>query len=145
MTDWQPIETAPRDGAPILSWDGTQCAVVAWGGLLLPEWVLLEGDNKPYPDCATEWSCTHWMPLPEPPNDRTNPRPSWSQIVKLEDRAHMTRVLPECSGKEKFATYELAARVAGRRRRSNGNAKKSGVHPYRCVACSYFHIGSKKP
>lgn len=54
------------------------------------------------------------------------------------------RVLPECAGKEKFATYDLAEMVAARRRRTNINAKRCGVHPYRCRFCGEFHIGSKK-
>lgn len=54
---WQPIETAPRDGTPILTWG--------------PEFMM---------PCANYWSVhrgigswyeygdpTHWMAMPEPP------------------------------------------------------------------------------
>lgn len=43
-----------------------------------------------------------------------------------------------CTGKEGFATYSLAAQVAGRRRRRDGRAPE----PYRCPICSQFHIGN---
>jgi len=53
LTQWQPIETAPKDGKEILVW----CPVVgyavvrAWNG---------SGERLSEP--------THWMPLPGPPN-----------------------------------------------------------------------------
>lgn len=66
MTDWQPIETAPKDGEDtILFWDGkvvvgffldNSRTARPWKG-----WRLHAGSAWPpgYP--------THWMPLPEPP------------------------------------------------------------------------------
>jgi hypothetical protein len=55
---WQPIETAPRDGTPVDLWHKV--------GARIPEtWWDAE-------DCC--WSCamddsefTHWMPMPHPP------------------------------------------------------------------------------
>ena len=70
---WQPIETAPRDGTPIL-------AMVVIDGILLARtavWISTE-TSKYNPDGGF-WTCpnlkaiigefTHWMPLPEPPAD----------------------------------------------------------------------------
>jgi len=74
MDDWQPIETAPKDGSPLLLFDRQR----------------LDGDAHPtgaveghwcddYGWQAAVWSMvsdlfltkkihpTHWMPLPEPP------------------------------------------------------------------------------
>lgn len=64
---WQPIETAPKDGTPILgcrsTWVYPSCMVWLDGPSLIPGWhsfdVSAQG-RKPY-------SPTHWMPLPVPP------------------------------------------------------------------------------
>jgi Lar family restriction alleviation protein len=57
---WQPIETAPRDGAWILAWDGSQQLILWWsdrlsGWTFNNDWEILEE------------SVTHWQPLPSPP------------------------------------------------------------------------------
>lgn len=63
MSEWQPIETAPKDGTAIIlsaysgaldrmvSWDGRWSD---WGGV----WTHHGRISQP----------THWMPLPTPPN-----------------------------------------------------------------------------
>ena len=89
MTDWQTIETAPRDGTPFqarIPGHGDD-NVIAWMGGLLDEneddcggWFFVE-DQEP-PECWTDGTCwavnedgipsvspTHWMPLPEPPGE----------------------------------------------------------------------------
>lgn len=82
MTEWQPIDTVPRDGTPVLaiaaegnlaSFRGKQ-AVCIFGS----EFYTQEGnpqhimcffkDEEWYRPQHDFWiSCTHWMPLPEPP------------------------------------------------------------------------------
>jgi len=66
MADWQPIETAPRDGTYVLGcYDngrGWEYRVVCWTG-----W-------QPYPwsEAETEWAedrVNYWKPLPEPPHE----------------------------------------------------------------------------
>ena len=71
MTDWQPIETAPKDGTRILAYgkhgldvDEQKWATVVW-----------QDYSKGFvcdPNEATEYdpevsNITHWMPLPEKP------------------------------------------------------------------------------
>ena len=65
MNEWQPIETAPKDGTPILMWDGDMIYVISWyvpqNTRYPAQW--READGKRYCD----YDPTHWMPLPEPP------------------------------------------------------------------------------
>jgi len=67
---WQPIETAPKDGTPILCFIENATLVVLFWGLYdsfqkcgdLYGWLNPEiGGFCPYADV------THWMPLPKPP------------------------------------------------------------------------------
>lgn len=69
MSDWQPIETAPKDGRHILVNDPFQLPRV-----VAAKWVEGEGyalfvyaDEVLQDICAEGPQCTHWMPLPEPP------------------------------------------------------------------------------
>jgi hypothetical protein len=64
---WQPIETAPKDGADILIFipdmqnypDNPRIVSAFWG---ICGWT----DNAAV-GCQTWGNPTHWMPLPEPP------------------------------------------------------------------------------
>lgn len=69
MSEWQPIETAPKDGTDIFLWipDGREIPLPGrWEPLIRSrkvKWILDDGmfleDRYPLP--------THWMPLPDPP------------------------------------------------------------------------------
>lgn len=65
MSDWQPIETAPRDGADVLAWNGKDFGVIHWDETL-PACQF----NGKWADHTDEYMCcfapTHWKPL-EPP------------------------------------------------------------------------------
>jgi len=67
---WQPIETAPRDGTPVLLTCGeralepdgdTHCDIGRWGKDFWgePSWVMNAGGDWP--------NATYWQPLPAPP------------------------------------------------------------------------------
>lgn len=67
MSEWQPIETAPRDGTDILTWRASQktrLGVIC--GMHCGFW---HPDMKEWQSSDLEWELlpTHWMPLPEPP------------------------------------------------------------------------------
>jgi hypothetical protein len=76
MTNWQPIETAPKDGRTILGYSES-------GQMLIWRWDTDRYAKKPKPywrafsvfGVTGERSMqpTHWMPLPEPPNSALTP------------------------------------------------------------------------
>lgn len=79
MMEWQPIETAPKDGTRVMLWRGfTDFGL--WSEMVIAEWRddtwMWPAEN---PSTHGEWeendlldgfecnSFTHWMPLPEAP------------------------------------------------------------------------------
>ena len=74
--DWQPIETAPRDGTPILIFDPTKSSHDQIDGLRFDDARYAIGYWRVWKENG-EWmwgnrnsaynSPTHWMPLPDPP------------------------------------------------------------------------------
>lgn len=62
-TQWQPIETAPKDGRIILA--GNENGT--WPAIYRRESV--GGDFYELGSDSTPINATHWMPLPQPPED----------------------------------------------------------------------------
>ena len=66
MSEWQPIESAPKDGAYILAYWHNEFG--KWYGVLVwsPDYEgwAVEPHFEPI---SEENTITHWMPLPEPP------------------------------------------------------------------------------
>ncbi len=93
MTDWQPIETAPKDGEMIILYPNWR---IAWWEFGDEEWMydavpfeIKNGEHvlshrplgEPGPFCcryANAVAPTHWMPLPEPPqaHEPATPNPA---------------------------------------------------------------------
>lgn len=79
--NWQPIETAPKDGTRVALWRNS-APLGTWQEFVIAEWHY-DGwcwpDPRDNPSNYGEWSedeildgynapnFTHWMPLPEPP------------------------------------------------------------------------------
>ena len=70
-TEWQPIETAPKDGTELLLYCGDR-----WGGIIVGHYgdLLLLNDATDEWETETCWQSgldkcrvTHWIPLPKPP------------------------------------------------------------------------------
>ena len=73
---WQPIETAPRDGTPILVWGGHNCSIVTWDAAAA--YWRLHGNGQELHDYLgdSEWNyadAAYWCPLPDPPDGGHNP------------------------------------------------------------------------
>lgn len=66
MSEWQPIETAPHDGTPVLVFSPGN---VQWVGTWMPRTWQDDGagDWEGYYGGTSPRDPTHWMPLPEPP------------------------------------------------------------------------------
>ena len=77
MTDWQPIETAPKDGTKFWGNEGDDARAMFWHEgfcvyissfqrmTMAPGYTI---DDQPYKDHSpVVHRPTHWMPLPEPP------------------------------------------------------------------------------
>jgi hypothetical protein len=64
MIEWQPIETAPKDGL-------TDILMFQNGGIYMATWCPLGPSQKPrfgwVSNTGYQLEPTHWMPLPEPP------------------------------------------------------------------------------
>ena len=71
---WQPIETAPKDGTAVLLWLGAPWSEVRQMWWYDP-WDVWLAAGEDEPDAGDErFGCgsaipTHWMPLPAPPSD----------------------------------------------------------------------------
>lgn len=72
--DWQPIETAPKDGTPVLTCRaGFLPALSHWGSYAGKDrWgtdpeTFMEEDHFMDYWLSCDYAPTHWMPLPPPP------------------------------------------------------------------------------
>jgi hypothetical protein len=65
--EWQPIETAPKDGTAVLLWLSGDAAFFDW--MVVGSY---DGDDAGWNDGITMFRLepTHWMPLPRPPSDK---------------------------------------------------------------------------
>jgi len=74
MSNWRTMKTAPKDGTPILGYDGyNMTTVFYWHPYNRPGdgwWSLVEAGA--YAE-DSEWTPTHWMPLPPPPKPKVTP------------------------------------------------------------------------
>lgn len=66
-SQWQPIETAPKDGSAILVNAGGFCYAVEWSDEF--DWWAVD-DNKLGPFRLRGQAPTHWMPLPPAPKEQ---------------------------------------------------------------------------
>ena len=67
MSEWQPIETAPKDGTDIDLWlHGFRVADCYWDKVA-GEWCDSDGDRLTENVVDYGQGPTHWMPHPEPP------------------------------------------------------------------------------
>jgi hypothetical protein len=82
MNNWQPIETAPKDGTRIIVTNGDEMEICSWGQINpvdSPDYIgWIYGDSDDYSVRAYMESPTHWMNAPKLPNQLSNLR-KWMQ------------------------------------------------------------------
>ncbi len=71
MSNWQPIETAPKDGSKVDLWvifenGGHRVTDAYWTGNDRRGW-MLGSDGYTQHQYTTRPVVTHWMPIPEAP------------------------------------------------------------------------------
>lgn len=64
---WQASKTAPKDGRPILTWDGSSYVVAVYCACKADWYLVEEANNKPHADCPIDWDFTHWQHIEAPP------------------------------------------------------------------------------
>jgi hypothetical protein len=72
LSEWQPIETAPRDGTRVLvfsisQWEDDAGIYTAFWDAIMEDWVVGFLDLERH-GCLSDDEVTHWMPLPKAPN-----------------------------------------------------------------------------
>lgn len=75
VPEWQPIETAPRDGAWVLLAREFEWSTPGWWAEDNSEGDWYELNNHPSDSWADSWGgplagVSHWMPLPTPPGEK---------------------------------------------------------------------------
>lgn len=72
MSEWRPIETAPKDGSVVLLWEKGSELIYDSNSEIAAGYCRYDGHwtTGQYDFWCDEIECckpTHWMPLPEPP------------------------------------------------------------------------------
>jgi len=80
--EWQPIDTAPKDGVRVLLVDAYgDIDIAAYEEEIEERFVLTDPSKKSYEkvrEIVGYWNTenvfnpTHWMPLPDPPKENSN-------------------------------------------------------------------------
>ena len=75
--EWQPIETAPKDGTNILGYNGEDVTEMIWddwpddsGHMGWCRSQFISGGMLDEAHFRVEPEPTHWMPMPEPPKEK---------------------------------------------------------------------------
>lgn len=104
MSDWQPIETAPKDGTPVLLWVGSLWTTGRWSGW---NWEVLETGIGYESDPVLPDDPTHWQPLPlgpngeiaaaPPPPEPLKPWPEMDALMSATLRARSKKLAEDIS------------------------------------------------
>lgn len=86
MSEWRPIETAPKDGSTILVWNG-QLVFDVWWWEEDGAWV--DGATDAYDDYTQYTGLTHWQPLPAPPEDVTQHAGEPPEALATEPKSNL--------------------------------------------------------
>lgn len=82
---WQPISTAPKDGTSILVFEADE------GTVRVSRW---RDDTIPTGWAGGEHAPSHWLPLPQPPNNGTSVSSNAVTATMEVDTARLLAVQP---------------------------------------------------
>jgi hypothetical protein len=90
---WQPIETAPKDGTIILTWQGGVRWRITCYNPHVKEWHYIGIEySKEAP--------TYWMPLPQPPKSTKDKCDKCQEEKQVNFRINNYKLCDECIDKE---------------------------------------------
>lgn len=73
MSEWKPIESAPRDGTRVLTYDASFGCCISWYGKDFnvngKHWLTGNGDDFSTGFYYTPIEPTYWQHLPQPPKE----------------------------------------------------------------------------
>ncbi len=90
MSEWQPLQTAPRDGSKVDVWtqDGFRYIDVFWyEGPAYPEGAFVYFDSE-LRDLIDVDDATHWMHPPAPPSHEKDPQAEDAPLPVLRSDVH---------------------------------------------------------
>ena len=82
MTEWLPIESAPKSGDHCLGYDQINNRVYEF-------WMMASREGGFYPmiyQTQSQYEITHWMPLPEPPKDEHHCKSSCGDWICMTNK-----------------------------------------------------------
>lgn len=96
VTEWQPIESAPKDETTILAWcvhDNAKYSKDAiaegWAGPVVTRWIDFQGGGWTWHGHCGVF--THWMPLPTPPAGQATTLPADRASEAVDNVGWMAR------------------------------------------------------
>lgn len=91
--EWQPLETAPKDGTDIILRNGELCAVGHYDYGWYPSNITTSYDMA---RALLDFTPTHWMPPPSPPSEEEKQVVNLGHVTRFSDSSLYDEVCCNC-------------------------------------------------